>query len=89
MLYNILIFNLKKQKKPSFTDGFVRMKGLEPPRLSTLDPKSSAATNYATSAIKRFTKVLFFLTQKIINLYNVKIREMRFFLFVGIIINPQ
>ena len=29
----------------------VRMKGLEPPRLSTLDPKSSAATNYATSAI--------------------------------------
>ena len=29
---------------------FVRMKGLEPPRLSTLDPKSNAATNYATSA---------------------------------------
>ena len=28
----------------------VRMKGLEPPRLSALDPKSSAATNYATSA---------------------------------------
>ena len=28
----------------------VRMKGLEPPRLSTLDPKSSAATNYATCA---------------------------------------
>ncbi len=27
------------------------MKGLEPPRLSTLDPKSSAATNYATSAL--------------------------------------
>ena len=26
------------------------MKGLEPPRLSALDPKSSAATNYATSA---------------------------------------
>lgn len=26
------------------------MKGLEPPRLTTLDPKSSAATNYATSA---------------------------------------
>ena len=31
-------------------DLFVRMKGLEPPRLSALDPKSSAATNYATSA---------------------------------------
>ena len=28
----------------------VRTKGLEPPRLSTLDPKSSAATNYATCA---------------------------------------
>lgn len=26
------------------------MKGLEPPRLTALDPKSSAATNYATSA---------------------------------------
>ena len=26
------------------------MKGLEPPRLSALDPKSSAATNYATCA---------------------------------------
>ena len=29
---------------------FVRVKGLEPPRLSSLDPKSSAATNYATRA---------------------------------------
>ena len=28
----------------------VRMKGLEPPRPKALDPKSSAATNYATSA---------------------------------------
>jgi hypothetical protein len=28
----------------------VRMKGLEPPRLSTPEPKSGAATNYATSA---------------------------------------
>ena len=28
----------------------VRAKGLEPPRLTTLDPKSSAATNYATRA---------------------------------------
>ena len=26
------------------------MKGLEPPRLSAPDPKSGAATNYATSA---------------------------------------
>ena len=29
---------------------FVRVKGLEPPRLTALDPKSSAATNYATHA---------------------------------------
>ena len=29
----------------------VRMKGLEPPRPKALEPKSSAATNYATSAI--------------------------------------
>ncbi len=28
----------------------VRMKGLEPPRPETLDPKSNAATNYATCA---------------------------------------
>ena len=28
----------------------VRTKGLEPPRRKTLDPKSSAATNYATCA---------------------------------------
>ena len=29
----------------------VRAKGLEPPRLTALDPKSSAATNYATCAL--------------------------------------
>jgi hypothetical protein len=29
----------------------VRKKGLEPPRLAAPDPKSGAATNYATSAI--------------------------------------
>ena len=39
----------------------VRMKGLEPPRLSALDPKSSAATNYATSAfLIEAAKVRFF-----------------------------
>ena len=36
---------------------FVRMKGLEPPRLSAPDPKSGAAANYATSALL-FTKSL-------------------------------
>ena len=29
----------------------VRAKGLEPPRLSAPDPKSGAATNYATRAM--------------------------------------
>lgn len=29
----------------------VRMEGVEPPRLSALDPKSSASANSATSAI--------------------------------------
>ena len=29
---------------------FVRLKGLEPPRRETPDPKSGAATNYATAA---------------------------------------
>ena len=29
----------------------VRMKGLEPPSLAALDPKSSASTNFATSAV--------------------------------------
>ena len=36
---------------------FVRTKGLEPPRLTTLDPKSSAATNYATCAMITGAKV--------------------------------
>ena len=31
----------------------VRMKGLEPPRREAPDPKSGAATNYATSAFFR------------------------------------
>ena len=30
----------------------VRMKGLEPPRLTAPDPKSGVATNYTTSALK-------------------------------------
>ena len=42
-------------KKPSrvVLEGFlvfVRLKGLEPPRRETPDPKSGAATNYATGA---------------------------------------
>ena len=30
----------------------VRVKGVEPPRLAALDPKSSASTNFATPALK-------------------------------------
>jgi hypothetical protein len=33
------------------------MKGLEPPRLTAQDPKSCAATNYATSAGSLFKMV--------------------------------
>ncbi len=40
---------IKKEQVFDLTPS-VRMKGLEPPRLTTLDPKSSAATNYATCA---------------------------------------
>ena len=39
-----------KTKKAPLRSAIVRMKGLEPPRLSAPDPKSGAATNYATSA---------------------------------------
>ncbi len=42
--------NVETPLKQNLRGVFVRMKGLEPPRLSALDPKSSAAANYATSA---------------------------------------
>ena len=34
-----------------FSQFVVRMKGLEPPRLTAPDPKSGVATNYTTSAL--------------------------------------
>ena len=34
-----------------FSQFIVRMKGLEPPRLTAPDPKSGVATNYTTSAL--------------------------------------
>ena len=37
---------------------YVRMKGLEPPCLAALDPKSSASTNFATSAMNKFSDLL-------------------------------
>ena len=43
----------------------MRLKGLEPPRLASLDPKSSAATNYATAA-KSDAKIVYFFISKVI-----------------------
>ncbi len=44
------------------------MKGLEPPRLSAQDPKSCAATNYATPALKNVAqRYHFLLSMKIID----------------------
>lgn len=40
----------KNSLKNMSQGSFVRLKGLEPPRLSAPDPKSGAATNYATTA---------------------------------------
>ena len=46
---HIIIYN----KKASYTLAiFVRVKGVEPPRLAALDPKSSASTNSAIPALK-------------------------------------
>ena len=45
---------MEQQKKPSckgFKLYLVRVKGLEPPWISPLDPKSSASTNSAIPAI--------------------------------------
>lgn len=38
----------------------VRLKGLEPPRLSAPDPKSGVATNYTTAAEKQTAKVIIY-----------------------------
>ena len=46
----------------------VRMEGLEPTHLSALDPKSSASTNFATSANGVQRKQLFY-TKAIIFVY--------------------
>ena len=55
---NHSFFNFRKFKKTAktilrngcFSGVFVRMEGLEPPCPKALDPKSSASTNFATSA---------------------------------------
>jgi hypothetical protein len=43
-------FSLKKMPFGILHPYIVRMKGLEPPRLTAPDPKSGSATNYDTSA---------------------------------------
>jgi hypothetical protein len=40
----------KNRHKPVFEINTVRGRGLEPPRITPLVPKTSAATNYATRA---------------------------------------
>jgi hypothetical protein len=52
MPYQVNLIN----KKPDQIDrvNAVRKKGLEPPRREAPDPKSGAATNYATSAVRIF-----------------------------------
>ena len=42
--------SIKKRGRSALVGRFVRMGGLEPPLREELDPKSNAATNYATSA---------------------------------------
>ena len=56
-------FIIKKEKEVfSFS---VRLTGLEPTRRETLDPKSSASTNFATGA-KDGAKVIIFCQRQII-----------------------
>ena len=72
---------------------FVRVKGLEPPRLSSLDPKSSAATNYATHAnpsakvriipeLQNFLHIFFFNLPLICILDSLRITKKCFNFFV-------
>lgn len=52
----------------------VRLKGLEPPRLSAPDPKSGVATNYTTAAEKQTAKVIINYELQIVN-YNFLIKQ--------------
>ena len=66
------INELQKWKRRNFSrkisfGKLVRIKGLEPPRLSAPDPKSDAATNYAISALVAATKIYIFFRTPIIS----------------------
>ena len=56
-LYDYTTINKKASKITCF---LVRVKGVEPPRLAALDPKSSASTNSAIPAKLDRTNILFF-----------------------------
>ena len=51
------------KKSSRLSELSVRMKGVEPPRLTALDPKSSASTNSATSAKIRPQRYYFLLVE--------------------------
>ncbi len=62
---------LEKQKKSCVNiilthDFLVRMKGLEPSRLATLEPKSSASANSATSACEPLSRTVLSYSKSII-----------------------
>ncbi len=42
--------SIRTEKGPNLGPFSVRMEGVDPTRLAALDPKSSACTNFATSA---------------------------------------
>ena len=57
--------------------GFVRLKGLEPPRREASDPKSDVATNYTTAALESCAKVMLF--YKLANICVVFLAKPYFF----------
>ena len=83
VMFTVLVFVwVNRQVK------FVRMEGLEPPRLSAPDPKSGTATNYATCAhlssnglFPAEIGVSFFKEQQIYRLFDSR-KELKPFLFV-------
>ena len=66
-----------QKKGPTIVDPFirVRMKGLEPPRPKALDPKSSAATNYATSALRLIAMQIWWIFSLLQNILIKKYRH--------------
>ena len=64
----------------------MRLKGLEPPRLSAPDPKSGAATNYATAAVRETAaKIDIIFNAAIMKLSIVSNFTKNTFLFIGIL----